>query len=181
MRLDPLHCIQNRLTIPDQHHHATSYPILAHTRAACEPVGSLRRTPCFRKENRCRSRKARKDEGGVVRSTPHRDRPKPDAEMQRLCAAKSAGGSREGDTPGPIPNPAVKPLSADGTAASGRGRVGHRRLLYRTPHPLHSGVGRLHFRSPRWNASPCDIVKRHVSRHPARWQSTYQEVTPCDT
>ena len=32
------------------------------------------------------------------------------------CGVKRFGGFGEGETPGPIPNPEVKPLSADGTA-----------------------------------------------------------------
>ena len=140
---------------------STSLYLLPHfgTYACClRPADGINRSHGFRKENRCRSRKARKDEGGVSSHTPHRDRPKPDAEMQRCCAAKSAGGSREGDTPGLIPNPAVKPLSADGTAASGRGRVGHRRLLYRSPHPLLSAVGRSLFYPPPSGMS-CSVTE----------------------
>ena len=34
------------------------------------------------------------------------------------------GGYRGGDTPGPMPNPAVKPSFADGTTEGIRGRVG---------------------------------------------------------
>src|ERR1700690_3233510 len=34
----------------------------------------------------------------------------------RLVIPQSCGGHSEGETPGPIPNPEVKPLSADGTA-----------------------------------------------------------------
>src|ERR1700733_1295780 len=34
----------------------------------------------------------------------------------RLTIPQSCGGHSEGETPGPIPNPEVKPLSADGTA-----------------------------------------------------------------
>src|ERR1700722_1040124 len=34
----------------------------------------------------------------------------------RLIIPQSCGGYSEGETPGPIPNPEVKPLSADGTA-----------------------------------------------------------------
>src|ERR1700722_15846622 len=34
----------------------------------------------------------------------------------RLIIPQSCGGHSEGETPGPIPNPEVKPLSADGTA-----------------------------------------------------------------
>ena len=37
------------------------------------------------------------------------------------------GGRGGGGTPGPMPNPEVKPPSADGTAASGRGRAGRLR------------------------------------------------------
>src|SRR5689334_12670694 len=35
---------------------------------------------------------------------------------QRGCIRKSYGGHSERETPGPIPNPEVKPFSADGTA-----------------------------------------------------------------
>ncbi len=38
-----------------------------------------------------------------------------------------SGGNGEGETPDPIPNSEVKPLSADGTAPLVGGRVGHRR------------------------------------------------------
>ena len=54
----------------------------------------------------------------------------------RISAAKNAkleakhiqvfGGNRGGDTPGPMPNPAVKPSFADGTTEGIRGRVGRR-------------------------------------------------------
>ena len=37
------------------------------------------------------------------------------------------GGHGRGGTPGPIPNPEVKPPSADGTAGQARGRAGRRR------------------------------------------------------
>src|SRR2546427_3028520 len=46
-----------------------------------------------------------------------------------------SGGDSGGETPVPIPNPAVKPSSADGTAGSPCGRVGRRRLLLRQPGP----------------------------------------------
>ncbi len=36
-----------------------------------------------------------------------------------------SGGHGGGDTPGSMPNPEVKPSSADGTAGGTRGRVGH--------------------------------------------------------
>ena len=39
-----------------------------------------------------------------------------------------SGGYREGETPLPIPNRAVKPLSADGTWPFRPGRVGRRRF-----------------------------------------------------
>lgn len=39
----------------------------------------------------------------------------------------AAGGHGRGGTPGPIPNPEVKPPSADGTAERVRGRAGRRR------------------------------------------------------
>ena len=38
-----------------------------------------------------------------------------------------AGGHGRGGTPGPVPNPEVKPPSADGTAEEVRGRAGRRR------------------------------------------------------
>lgn len=43
---------------------------------------------------------------------------------------KVCGGYSERETPGLIPNPVVKPLSADGTAPMVRGgRVGRRRIF----------------------------------------------------
>jgi hypothetical protein len=39
------------------------------------------------------------------------------------------GGNSEGATPVPIPNTAVNPFCADGTAFFGRGRVGRCRIL----------------------------------------------------
>lgn len=57
--------------------------------------------------------------------------PRCDDEMRVYSKKKDVGGSREGDTPGPIPNPAVKPLSANGTAAC-RGRVGRCRRPIRS-------------------------------------------------
>ena len=39
----------------------------------------------------------------------------------------------EGAPPDPMPNSAVKPLSADGSAALGRVRVGHRQALNTKP------------------------------------------------
>src|SRR5262249_30804239 len=44
-----------------------------------------------------------------------------------------SGGDGGGDTPVPIPNTAVKPSSADGTAWSPCGRVGRRRILSERP------------------------------------------------
>src|SRR5213594_62539 len=46
-----------------------------------------------------------------------------------------SGGDSGGETPVPIPNTAVKPSSADGTARSPCGRVGRRRILLREPGP----------------------------------------------
>ena len=40
------------------------------------------------------------------------------------------GDHSGGDTPGSMPNPAVKPSSADGTAGGTRGRVGRCRKLF---------------------------------------------------
>src|SRR2546426_11681969 len=40
-----------------------------------------------------------------------------------------SGGDSGGETPVPIPNTAVKPSSADGTARSPCGRVGRRRIF----------------------------------------------------
>ena len=50
----------------------------------------------------------------------HRARPLT-AECPSLVSDHGGGG-----TPGPIPNPEVKPPSADGTAESVRGRAGRR-------------------------------------------------------
>ena len=44
-----------------------------------------------------------------------------------------SGDYSEGETPVPIPNTAVKPLSADGTALT-RGRVGRRRIKTKSLH-----------------------------------------------
>ena len=41
---------------------------------------------------------------------------------------KRVGGIGGGEAPGPMPNPEVKPSSADGTTDMIRGRVGRRRL-----------------------------------------------------
>src|SRR5437899_9941587 len=51
------------------------------------------------------------------------------------------GGDSGGETPVPIPNTAVKPSSADGTARSPCGRVGRRRILSRKPGSRLVGVG----------------------------------------
>ena len=45
----------------------------------------------------------------------------------------SSGGYREGETPGPIPNPEAKPLFADNTAGSTCGNVGRRLDFFTTP------------------------------------------------
>src|ERR1700722_19795709 len=70
----------------------------------------------------------------------------------RLIIPQSCGGYSEGETPGPIPNPEVKPLSADGTAreasresrtpphiSSGESRSpwGPAFFALRPPHPAH--------------------------------------------
>ena len=52
-----------------------------------------------------------------------------------------SGGFGEGETPLPIPNRAVKPLSADGTWPFGPGRVGRRRFIVRRVAP--HGAARL--------------------------------------
>ena len=54
-------------------------------------------------------------QGTVEGGTPEAERP------------QTASGHGRGGTPGPIPNPEVKPPSADGTAESVRGRAGRRR------------------------------------------------------
>src|SRR6185295_13795707 len=46
-----------------------------------------------------------------------------------------SGGDGGGETPVPIPNTAVKPSSADGTARSPCGRVGRRRISWWRPGP----------------------------------------------
>src|SRR6184192_1659875 len=51
-----------------------------------------------------------------------------------------SGGESGGETPVPIPNTAVKPSSADGTARSPCGRVGRRRI-YSKQGPGSPGVG----------------------------------------
>src|SRR5205807_7899725 len=51
-----------------------------------------------------------------------------------------SGGDSGGETPVPIPNTAVKPSSADGTARSPCGRVGRRRI-YSKQGPGSPGVG----------------------------------------
>jgi hypothetical protein len=55
------------------------------------------------------------------------------------------GGYSEGETPGPIPNPEVKPLSADGTAreASRESRTPPEHH-YRRPAPSGGGPSRVH-------------------------------------
>src|SRR4029453_285517 len=53
--------------------------------------------------------------------------------VQIVEHASPSGGDGGGDTPVPIPNTAVKPSSADGTAWSPCGRVGRRRILYERP------------------------------------------------
>ena len=44
----------------------------------------------------------------------------------KLCRVKEmfSGGQSERETPGPMPNPEVKPASADGTVWGTHGRVG---------------------------------------------------------
>ena len=54
------------------------------------------------------------------------------ARVGRRCSVSPTfGGDSEGETPLPIPNRAVKPLSADGTWPRGPGRVGRRRFFLR--------------------------------------------------
>ena len=59
---------------------------------------------------------------------------RPDLVRTSSDASRRPGGYGEGSKPDPIPNSVVKTLSADGTAASGRGRVG--RCLARRMHPI---------------------------------------------
>ena len=49
--------------------------------------------------------------------------------MVRCTEYRVSGNNRGGDTPGPMPNPAVKPSIADGTTKGIRGRVGHRQNI----------------------------------------------------
>src|SRR4029453_650336 len=67
-------------------------------------------------------------------------------ELPRACSRNDpfrlltiSGGNGGGATPVPIPNTAVKPSSADGTAWSPCGRVGRRRITYAEPGPLLTG------------------------------------------
>src|SRR5438128_12646053 len=60
-----------------------------------------------------------------------------------------SGGDSGGETPVPIPNTAVKPSSADGTARSPCGRVGRRRILFGTPGSGLVGVGLAWFEGMR--------------------------------
>src|SRR5437016_13059600 len=53
-----------------------------------------------------------------------------------------SGGDGGGETPVPIPNTAVKPSSADGTARSPCGRVGRRRIFSNGPEPRRRGRAR---------------------------------------
>src|SRR6476660_8029831 len=53
-----------------------------------------------------------------------------------------SGGDSGGETPVPIPNTAVKPSSADGTARSPCGRVGRRRIFSNGPEPRRCGRAR---------------------------------------
>src|SRR5262245_48741978 len=67
-------------------------------------------------------------------------------ELPRACSRNDpfrlltiSGGNGGGATPVPIPNTAVKPSSADGTAWSPCGRVGRRRIILAEPGPFTTG------------------------------------------
>src|SRR4029450_8574493 len=67
-------------------------------------------------------------------------------ELPRACSRNDpfrlltiSGGNGGGATPVPIPNTAVKPSSADGTAWSPCGRVGRRRITLTEPGPFTTG------------------------------------------
>src|SRR4029450_5519109 len=67
-------------------------------------------------------------------------------ELPRACSRNDpfrlltiSGGNGGGATPVPIPNTAVKPSSADGTAWSPCGRVGRRRITLAEPGPFTTG------------------------------------------
>ena len=68
--------------------------------------------------------------------TPGRDQPGATRQRRRQTGGAGSrfelgfpGDHSEGATPVPIPNTEVKPLSAENTALSGRGKIGHRRDL----------------------------------------------------
>ena len=71
----------------------------------------------------------------------------------------------EGTHPGSMPNPAVKPSSADGTTGGTRGRVGRRQ------NSLHKRRGRPFGRPRRclWDPLPCPLSSSslHIPTHPA--------------
>ena len=70
-----------------------------------------------------------------------------------------SGGYGGGETPLPIPNRAVKPLSADGTWPFGPGRVGRRRFIVMRVAP--SGAARLSFSGAR-RAMPVEAPAGHA-------------------
>src|SRR6478609_5721764 len=93
-----------------------------------------------------------------------------------VCFRQSYGGHSERETPGPIPNPEVKPFSADGTATE-------RLWESRTPPDIHSVVEATvrwpllisgHFRT-----TPRSSSRGRATTHPApvrrrpshRWQA----------
>ncbi len=83
-----------------------------------------------------------------------------------------SGGFCGGVTPGSMPNPAVKPSSADGTAEAIRGRVGRCRKSLQTKHegvpqkecprvlfPCPEDPGEEEMRISRMNQSPDERVE----------------------
>ena len=80
-------------------------------RALLFPKARSPRSPWERRlESRCAALRARRQAGPSGRERP-----------------SLVGGHGRGGTPGPMPNPEVKPPSADGTAERVRGRAGRRR------------------------------------------------------
>src|ERR1700679_684510 len=87
----------------------------------------------------------------------------------RLIIPQSCGGHSEGETPGPIPNPEVKPLSADGTAreASRESRTPPH-ITYEKSRPRGVGSFRFPGQSPESRSKAAGQGQRRPGRRAGR-------------
>ena len=87
--------------------------------------------------------------------------------VERLRSRRVSGGYGEGETPLPIPNRAVKPLSADGTWPARAWESRSPPVLHRAPGPRFSGTGAPSYGTTRRAGRRCGAGKGSAGSQPA--------------